>query len=236
MAKDTKGNTGTVPTLSTPARGTSDFDKFVAQNMDKAMIGTAGEGDTVNPIGGQPSTVAVSSSVELPAGLSPEQRGQIEAVIAARAAQQQAVHHAVAQPPTQYNNQMPQPQQQQPAQIPVQPFSTDRGTPRAWNPMDRLMPTTPVSVLEKAMEANQQLPGAVSSGMGSTLTEIKPLEGTPQVYVEAYNLLRALLAGNWIIPGGRSGEVNALLPRLKLEIEHAPNSKLATTSTTDTKS
>ena len=203
MAKDTKLSGGITPTVST--REPSDFDKFVASNIDKAIIGTpAGDGG-VKPldsgIGKSTSNGGNTMQMELPAGITAEQSIQIQAAM-------KAILNGVVLAPSQTAV-------AQPPRDMIVPETHNR----MWNPMVQFAPTARLSDMEASVRPGAVNPNTIIANAPIS-TKLEPKVDCSPVLIDTYLLLKRLLDGRWFVPGAPTMEVESTLTRLKSEIEN----------------
>lgn len=180
------------------AKGKNDLDKFLSQNLDKAVQTVPQPGDDgVGPVAADPNA------------------GMIEMVLAAQKANEPTL--AVAEPPpevkipdglTDVQKELVRSVVDSRARVgPMQQVKIEEPRPAAWNPYQQFH-NRPVNTDNLAAHVS-----------GASLGEIKPKEGVNPLLVEAYSLLRTLVAGGWITPGLRLTEAELLVRKLKTEVE-----------------
>lgn len=204
MAKDTKLSGGTIPGTNLPHSEPSEFDKFQAANMNKAVIGIPKGDDGVNPIsnnGGAPPPPA--NVLELPQGVTPQQAAQMQAAFA-------AIVSGKAAPQMDLPPVVPQAAQHNPQ---VQVSSVDS---RAWNPYTPFQPSAKLSDMEASVGRGAENPMAVMPNAPVSVKLSPKIDCSP-VLIDCWHLLNSLQAGRWILQGGPS--VQTMLVRLKGEIE-----------------
>jgi hypothetical protein len=211
MAKDRTGNQS----------GGSEFDKFVSQNISKAIIGTPTEDGGVraiqsnqvpnvsatnNPIAqnshNNSPNASIPMQIELPAGMTAAQAAAIQAIINGQSVQ--SVGNPVAQPPAGYARDAVVPEQNS----------------RMWNPMQPFVPTARLSDMERNAPAGANNPSNIIVN-ARVESKLNPKPDCPVVLIDAFNLFNDILGGRWLLPGcPRSHDVQTMLTRLRSEIEN----------------
>lgn len=194
MAKDTKLSGGVA--RSEP----SEFDKFAASNLDKAVIGTPTGDGGVNPIVANGASLG-PNTIEIPMGMTPAQATQMQAAF----------------------NSIMKGQTVAPVNPNVSPQQSNRDiivpdtNTRMWNPMQPFQPTSRLSDMEASVGQGAVNPSAVMTNVPAS-AKLTPKVDCSPVLIECYHLLNSLIAGRWLLQGAPN--LNTMLVRLKAEIEN----------------
>lgn len=201
MAEKAKLSGGTIPGTTLPRSEPSEFDKFVASNMDKAVIGNPAGDSGVNPISNNAPPPIPANHLELPPNTTPQQAAQLQAAFAAIMAGKTTPQMDL--PPV-----VPQAAQHNPQVSSVES--------RAWNPYTPFNPSTKLSDMERSVGTGSENPTAVMPNAPVSV-RLNPKVDCSPVLIDCWHLLNQLQAGRWILQGGPS--VQTMLVRLRSEIE-----------------
>lgn len=193
MSNDKKLSGGTIPGVAPRVGG--EYDKFVQDNIGKAIIGTPVGDGGVKPLEATSNDTKVNTNtIELPSGISASQANQIQEALKAIIEGKPLVN------PVQPQRDMIVPDNQM----------------RAWNPQISFAPQAKLSDMESSVGNQNANPNAVISHARPN-SNLNPKEGCSPVLIDVFNLLTTLVAGRWILPGSPS--VETTLTRLRREIE-----------------
>lgn len=207
MADKPKNNSGPIPTLSPPRSEPSEFDKFVASNMDKAIIGNPAGDHGVTPLNAS-NAPPTPQSIAVPVGATAEQAAQIQAAY-------MAIMQGVPLTTTNPNNQGNRPAVVPPMRDVIVPDTQTR----MWNPNQVFQPHAKLSDMEASVRGVN--PTAVIAGSSARAeSPLKAKSGTSPVLIDTYNLLNNLVKGKWFKFGAPIEGIETTLERLKEELEN----------------
>lgn len=184
-----------------PSVSPDPYAKLTADNIGKAQIGMPGPDGSVQPLGSGTGSTSPTTTLEMPQGVTPAQAAQMQAAFAAIMKGQ-----GPTQPNAQTLNQPP----------PVAVVSHDQ--PRMWNPNQPFQATARLSDMERTVEPGANNPNMVMPNAPVSV-KLNPKPDCPVVLIDAYVMLKRMLDGRWILPGGATTEVSTMMQRLKMEIE-----------------
>ncbi|CAM6003240.1 unnamed protein product [Sphagnum balticum] len=200
---DNKLKGGVVPPTVSKSEP-SEFDKFVVSNIDKVVI-TGPEG-VAKDQGIAPPNPNV---LELPAGISPQQAIQLQSAF-------KAIMEGKNLTTAQQVN--PNPMTAVAAPPPNRDMIVPESNHRMWNPNQEFRPQTRLSDMENSISPGYVNPQQVIANAPINV-KLNPKEGCSPVLIDIYILLKRLMDGRWVVPGGPKQDIESMMLRLQSEIE-----------------